>query len=187
MCSSDLPIECPHQSEQSNNGIIPFGLRFRFLTCGMGVSRDNLIYLRIFLAYLMLRAQKLLETVDIIDCKVIKFDFIATTPICPDIQLVSHQCAFQDSQVLDAPLRNIFLCDVIFKYVEEVRLTRLPFLLFRFRMQKQVILNNNEILCQRIGWCFLAEIDKEPLNVDQPVLYRTNFGPLPCFRSPANR
>ena len=69
----------------------------------MRVSRDSFIDLRILLVNFMLRAQELLEIVDVIDCKIIEFDFIATATVSTYIQFISHQGAFQDSQMLDTP------------------------------------------------------------------------------------
>ncbi|CCX44259.1 unknown [Prevotella sp. CAG:1031] len=77
--------------------------------------------------------------------------------------------------MFDAPFRDIFLLDVILKYVEETWFTRLPFLLFRLRMQEQVILSDYKILSKSIGWCFLTEIDEEAFDVDKPVLNSPNF------------
>ena len=104
----------------------------------------------------MLRAQELFKTVDIINRKLVDLDFIASTTISAYIKLIAHQGTFQNPKMSDAPFRNILLLNVILECVEKVRLPWLPFLFLWLRMQEQVILSHDEILCQCVGWSLLT-------------------------------
>ena len=92
---------------------------FRFLTLGVGICRDCLVNLWIFLVELVLVAQKLLKIIHVIDGEIIELDFIPSVAVGADLEFISHQRTFENAQMLDSPLGDILLCDIVLEDVEE--------------------------------------------------------------------
>ena len=147
---------------------------FRLLTLGVGVSRNSLINLRIFLVELVFIAEEILKVVHVIDSEVIEFDFIPTVAVGADVEFISHQRTFENAQMLDSPFRDILLCDVVLEDVEEGDFWSNRCILYG-GIEEQVQLSEKKVLRHFIKRGVLTDTNEELLNFIKTILNIADF------------